>query len=563
MSAMVRSFQPILGLFFHRHRRPLLLGALMSAVTVLAGIALFGLSGWFITATSIAGLSSATAISFDVFAPSAGIRLLAIGRTAARYGERVTTHEATLRVLASLRERLFRGWSAPGAATLLLYRPTSLLFRLTADVDALDSLYLRVMVPALVAIVAALAVAVTFGLMQIEFGIAVGLFLIAVGLGIPLVAAQRALKPGRRRAHAAAALRSRAVDLVAGQTDLLMTGRILAQRHAIGEADRRIAEADDALNRIDTIVVAGFGLASTLLLSGALLGLAMLARSEAISPAVAALGLLVALAALEPFAALRRGALELGRTALAARRLAPRLAPQPAGPTPTVPEPGTAVRLAMASVRHANGTKNVLHDITLTLAAGERLALLGASGAGKSTLLALIAGEIAAQTGTAASQPSTLLTQRTELFQDSLRDNLRLADPTASDARLREALGSAGLLTNVNELPRGLGTVLGEGGLGLSGGQSRRLALARLLLRDRPLWLLDEPTEGLDGRTGAEVMDRLDACSQGRSMVIATHIRREAMIADRIAILDRGRIVATARRGEPEFDAALNRLRPD
>lgn len=563
MSGMIRSFAPILRLFFRRHSRPLLLGALMSAVTVLSGIALLGLSGWFITATSIAGLTGATAIAFDVFAPSAGIRLLAIGRTAARYGERITTHEATLRVLAALRERLFRGWSAPGAATLLLYRPSSLLFRLTADVDALDSLYLRVIVPALVAIVSALAVSLTFGLMQIYFGVAIGLFLVTVGLSIPLIAARKALKPGRRRAHAIAALRSRAIDLVAGQTDLLMTGRLDAQQGAILEADRRIAEADDALNRIDTAVVAGFGMASTLLLSGALLGLALFARAGTITPPVAALGLLVALAALEPFAALRRGALELGRTALAARRIAPRLESKGGALSMAVPETGIAVQLTMASARHANGVMPALHDITLTLAAGERLALVGASGAGKSTLLALMAGEIGAESGFVAAAPATLLTQRTELFQDSLRDNLRLADPAANNATLRAALASAGLLTNVNELPRGLDTVLGEGGLGLSGGQSRRLALARLLLRDRPLWLLDEPTEGLDSRTGSEVMNRLDACSRGRSVVIATHIRREAMIADRIAILDRGRIVAIARRGEPEFDAALNRLRPD
>jgi ATP-binding cassette subfamily C protein CydC len=560
---MIRSFRPILRLFMGQHRRALLLGALMSVTTVVAGIMLLGLSGWFITATSIAGLSAAGAITFDVFAPSAGIRLLAIGRTAARYGERLTTHEATLRVLASLRERLFRGWATPGAAALLLHRPAKLLFRLTADIDALDSLYLRVLVPAGVALLSALGVGLTFGLMQPLVGLAIGLFLAAAGLGIPLLAGRKALAPGRRRAHAIEALRSRIIDLVAGQTDLAMTGRLQAQRIAIGKADGRLAEADDALNRIESRSAFGFGLASTILLTGTLVAVAALSEAGHITAPVAALGLLVALAALEPFAALRRGALELGRTALAARRIAPRLAAETAVPPVAAPTDGVALHLERVNVRHPQARSLALRDITLSLAAGERLALVGASGAGKSTLLALISGEIAPETGTVACQPSTLLTQRTELFQDSLRDNLLLADQTAEDARLRNALTSAGLLTNINELPKRLDTVLGEGGLGLSGGQARRLALARLLLRDRPLWLLDEPTEGLDGRTASEVMDRLDACSQGRSMVIATHIRREAMIADRIAVLDHGRIVAMARRGEPEFDAALNRLRPD
>jgi ATP-binding cassette subfamily C protein CydC len=563
MSQMIRSLRPILRLFMRQHGGSLLLGALMSFVTVTAGIALLGLSGWFITATSLAGLSAGGAIAFDVFAPSAGIRLLAIGRTAARYGERLITHEATLRVLASLRERLFRGWAMPGAAALLLHRPAKLLFRLTADIDALDSLYLRILVPAGVAVLSALGVGVAFGLMEPLFGLAVGLFLTAVGLGIPLLAGRKALAPARRRAHAIEALRSRVIDLVAGQTDLAMTGRLQAQRIAIGNADYRLMDADDQLNRIESASAFGFSLASTVLLTGTLLAVAALSEAGQITAPVAALGLLVALAAIEPFAALRRGALELGRTALAAARIGPRLAPEEAIPPVAAPTDGSAFRLDRITVQHPYAHHPALRNITLSLAAGERLALIGASGAGKSTLLALIAGEMAPDGGLLEIKRATLLTQRTELFQDTLRDNLRLADPAATDSKLRDALAAAGLLADVNALPKGLDTRLGEGGLGLSGGQSRRLALARLLLRDTPLWLLDEPTESLDGETARDVMDRLVQRSQGRSLVIATHIRREAAIADRIAILDRGRIIATARRGEPEFDIALDGLRPD
>jgi ATP-binding cassette subfamily C protein CydC len=194
---------------------------------------------------------------------------------------------------------------------------------------------------------------------------------------------------------------------------------------------------------------------------------------------------------------------------------------------------------------------------------GERLALVGASGAGKSTLLALLAQEIEAVAGRVKTLPSTLLTQRTELFQDSLRDNLRLADQNAHDAKLMDILAAAGLGDFVAQLPEGLDTALGESGLGLSGGQARRLALARLLLRDTPLWLLDEPTEGLDGNTARDVLRRLEGHMRGRSVIIATHIRREAMVADRLVILERGRIVGAPRRGENEFNAALSVLRPD
>jgi ATP-binding cassette subfamily C protein CydC len=219
--------------------------------------------------------------------------------------------------------------------------------------------------------------------------------------------------------------------------------------------------------------------------------------------------------------------------------------------------------MAGVVVGHQGTALPVLRDLSLSLAVGERLAIVGPSGVGKSTLLALLAGEIAATNGTVASLPAATLTQRSELFQDTVRDNLRLADPHADDSQLRRALATAGLLEDIEALPRGLSSRLGEGGSGLSGGQSRRLALARLLLRDTPLWLLDEPTEGLDAGTARAVLVRLVSAAAGRSLVIATHIRREADIADRIVLLDGGRIAATALRGTPEFDMLLDRLRPD
>ncbi|WHO84566.1 amino acid ABC transporter ATP-binding/permease protein [Rhizobium leguminosarum] len=557
MSGFAADLKPILRLFLAERRRALLLGAALSAATVTAGIALLGLSGWFITATSLAGLSAAVAITFDVFAPSAGIRLLAIVRTVARYGERLATHDATLGVLAALRERLFRGFAEPSAARALAHRPARLLFRLTADIDALDSLYLRILVPAAVAIGAALAASLVLGLIHPLFGLCFGLFLAGAGLGLPLIAGRAARKHARQRAHGIEALRSRTIDLVAGQTDLLMAGRLAAQSKAIAAADRYAARADDRLNRVETRLTFGFGLVSTVLLTASLLAVAVLAETKVITAPVAALGLLVAFAAVEPFAALRRGALELGRTLLAARRIAPRLAVAAAPEALVVPLPECAFSLAKVSAVPA------LQGIELALAQGEHLAIIGSSGAGKSSLLAVLAGELPAKTGSVAAMATTLLTQRTELFEDSLRGNLCLANPNASEACLREALAAAGLLADIEAMPGGIDTPLGEGGLGLSGGQSRRLALARLFLRDTPLWLLDEPTEGLDGITARDVLSRLSAMAAGRSLVIATHIRREAMIADRIVVIDCGRITEISRRGEAAFEKALDRLRPD
>lgn len=611
----------VLGVFLAERRRLLLTGALLAATTVLAGIGLLGLSGWFISAAGLAGLVLATAWSFDVFVPGAGVRLLALGRTASRYGERLVTHDATLAVLAAARERLLRGWARPQAARMLLARPARLLFRLTADLDALDALYLRLLVPGLAAIAAALMVGLAIGWGVAPWlGAAVAAVLLGAGLGLPLWLARRARRASRLRAHAIEALRARVIDLVAGQTTLVMAGRLSAQRQAVAAADARQAAADDELNRLDLRVGFGLGLVGSGLLALTLAGAAWAAaRGQAGAP-VAAMAVLMVLGAMEPFAALRRGALEFGRCAVAAGRLAPRLvedvadadadAGQAIGPvTGAAPETGVAadasaagappasgafaradasgaaeapgqgaaaapfslplVRAERASIAHPGGpppTVPTLRDLSFEIRPGERVALVGPSGSGKSTLLAAVAGDLAPCAGQLRAVPAAWLTQHTELFQDSLRDNLRLAVERADDARLRDALLRAGLLADLDTLPAGptgaLDTPLGEGGLGLSGGQARRLALARLLLRPSTLWLLDEPTEGLDAATAAEVMAGL-ARERRAGWLLATHLRREARWADRLLVLREGRIGADLARGTPAFDAALETLRPD
>jgi ATP-binding cassette subfamily C protein CydC len=556
MIRTIRQIRPVADLFLAGNRAMLLIGVLLTVATALSGVALLGLSGWFIAATGIAGLSVATALAFDVFAPSAGIRFLALTRTASRYGERLATHHATLGVLAELRERLFRAWSRPDAARELAGRPARLLFRLTLDIDALDLLYLRVALPVLGALSVALATGVVFGMIDPFLGLGAFALLVTVGLGIPTLAAIAARRPARRRAHALETLRVRVIDLVSGQTEWIMAGRLAAQRE-------EIAAVDQYLTRIETRAGMGFGIAGAVLLSGVLVAVAFLAHSGAAGAPAAALGVLVALSVLEPFVPLRRGAVELGRTLLSARRIAPRLAPPPTTATVLAPMDGSAVRVEGVSVRHPGAAGFALRDVDFSVGRCERIAVIGASGAGKSTLLALLAGEIEAESGRVARCEATLVTQRSELFQDTVRDNLRLADPHADDDRLLDALEAAGLRVDIEALPAGLDTRLGEGGHGLSGGQARRLALARLFLRDTPLWLLDEPTEGLDRATARDVMRRLVAHSGARAVVTATHIRREAEAADRLVVMKQASIAAIVGRGESGYEAALAALRPD
>lgn len=569
-------YRAVLRAFLQGAAGRLALGVLLALLSTLAGIALLGLSGWFITAAGLAGLT-AGALAFNVFLPSAGIRLLALGRTASRYAERVVTHDATLAVLASLRERLFRAWAQPGAARQLLRRPGRLLFRLTADLDALESLYLRVAVPVTAAIGTALLAGVLLGALDARLGLAIAGWLLLVGLTVTLATARRARPLALRRAVALERLRERAIDLVAGQTDLAMAGRLRAQRDAVMTADARLARADRALHRLEASTGGVFTVAGGLTLSAVLLAVAALMEHRLIDAPAAALALLVALASMEPFAALRRGAVEAGRSALAARRLGPRIADEPQNnprggandaphnaPIPALrPLPGLAVSLHGLSAAHDGAARPALHAMDLRIAEGERVALIGPSGAGKSTLMALIAGELAPASGLVRALPGSWMTQRVELFQDSLADNLRLAAPDADENQLWLALAAAGLAHDVQRLTHRLDTPLGEGGLGLSGGQARRLSLARLLLRPTPLWLLDEPTEALDADTARDVLHRLREQAAGRTLLIATHLRREAELADRLLVLDEGRLIADLHRGTPAFDRALRSLRAD
>ena len=563
MIARFAILKPVIALFWSARRGMLLAGTVLAATTVLAGIGLLGVSGWFITATAIAGLLPATAYAFDVFMPSAAIRLLALSRTAARYGERMTTHEATLSVLAALRERLFRGFAAPQAAQNLEARPARLLNRLTADIDALDSLYLRVLVPAAVAVLAAVVTGIGLAFLNPLAGILAAVFLIAAGLGISVRSALRAEKFSRRRAIGLEALRARTADLVNGQTELLTAGRLSAQVAAVRRADDYLLSCDEALNRIETNTGFSFGFATAVLLSAALLGMAWLAEQGTVSAPAAALGLLVCFAALEPFTALRRGAMELGRTLFSARRIAPRLSAPAEVRCPALPASGVAAELEGVRLERHGNDQPVLTKINLAIAAGEKVAIIGPSGAGKTSLIQLLAGELQPSAGTVRALPSSLMTQRSQLFRDSIADNLRLAKPAATERELWDVLDAAGLAEHVKTLPAGLETRLGEAGQGLSGGQSRRLALARFLLIDKPLWLLDEVTEGLDGETARDVLSRLFARAEDKTVVMITHNRREAEFTDRIIMLKDGRQFDECQSGTPEYDVVLQTLRRD
>ncbi|MBR6975532.1 MAG: ATP-binding cassette domain-containing protein, partial [Ottowia sp.] len=520
--------------------RRMAFGALLSALAALSGALLLGVSGWFITATAVAGMAAATAILFNIFTPAAFIRLLALLRTGGRYGERLLTHDAALHAMADLRVRLFHSFAArrddERASRQWRLRPARLLLRLTRDLNAAESLYLRLLVPAC----AALAVTLLISYWLLHQGhpalaVAMLLWLLGAGLGVMLwlrrANAPATLSLSRHAEH----MRLQALDLTGAQAELSMAGRFDEALAGVHAREAHMAQLESRIQRRDALAGALWQALHALTLGAATLCAAYMVFAGGANAAIAAFLILICMAAMEPFTALRRGASQWAATALAARRLRPALQPQHQATENAVPAPdeGFAVQLQGVHTQRTDRIGGDAAGVTLNVARGECVALVGTSGSGKSTLLALIAGLLQPTAGSVRALPSMGLLQQTALFADSVRANLDLRQRALPDEALWAALRAVALDEVIAERG-GLDALLGEGGTGLSRGQQRRLALARLLLTtDYNFWLLDEPSDGLDAQSASGVLDHLAGALRGRTGIIATHLRREAALADR------------------------------
>lgn len=539
----------IFALIWREQRAAMLRGATLGVLVLLAGIGLLGLSGWFITASAVAGLAGAGAV-FDVFRPSALVRFLALGRTVARYGERVLTHDATLRALAGLRVRLLRAYAAEPYDKLVRLRGSQLLNRLTADVDALDGVPLRLILPFTSGL---LAQVVAFALVWTLVGLPVALWLavgFVAGSAVTLIwAGRKALAPSRRAEMAAQAFRSRLIDLVQTRSDLAVYGQLAVQTQAVLQADQRRQADRMTLDRIERLAGLMLSLLGTLMAGGALaLGMVLVERGN-LTPAYAAAGFFAALALMETVAPLRRAVAEMGRMSLAARRVGDTLAEaRPASRGQTGVADG--VKLTDVGFRREGAMVPVVAGLGLNVQPGQTLALAGPSGSGKSTVLLMIAGllsptegqirlgalEVRAWNETALRAQLVLVPQRAALMAGSLRDALTLAGPN-DDAALWAAL-KAVALDHVVLAKGGLEFTLGPQGAGLSGGEARRLVLARALLRKPAILLLDEPTEGLDAPTASHVLAGIRHQLPHAVILTASHRRVELDWADMVLDLD-------------------------
>ncbi len=547
----------IFRLILRDQRNAMLRGAALSLVVLVMGVALLGLSGWFITAAAAAGLAGAGAV-FDVFRPSAMVRFLALGRAAARYGERMLTHDATLRALETFRLRVLAAHLSAPYAKMIRVRGAQALNRLTADIDALDGVPLRLVLPVLAGVSTQ---ALAFVALWVLVAPAVALWVVGgyvLGAALAFGWMARTSLPLSRRAEVAAqAFRTRLIDLIRARRDLAVYGRLVAQRDAVHDAESRRRDLRRLLDRAERRAGAALGAVATVVAAGALgIGMAQVQAGQ-VQPAFAALGFFAALALAETLAPLRRAVSDLGRMADAARRVGRDLAESSVEPVASIPH--VKGRATFAEVLDLDVTNLTLHrsgavlpvvsKMTLVVRPGETVAITGASGAGKSTLLLAIAGlhPVAAGEitlgGRSVSDWSeadlrtclTLLPQRSALMAGTVAETLRLAGP-AEDARLWQVLEAVQMKQVICDRG-GLTARIGPRGEGLSGGEARRLALGRALLRTPQVLLLDEPAEGLDGVTATAVLHGVRRILPDAAILIAAHRKVETAFADRVLAL--------------------------
>ncbi len=551
----MRALLPYLALYM-RHKWMLILGVVLAILTLLASIGLLTLSGWFLSASAVAGFAGL--YSFNYMLPAAGVRGTAIARTAGRYFERLVSHDATFRVLQHLRVTTFSKLLPLSPAGLARYRQGELLNRVVADVDTLDHLYLRVISPLVGALV--VIVVVTLGLCLLDVNIALvlgGIMLLTLFVLPPLF--YRAGKPtGESLTRLRGEYRQQLTGWLQGQAELTIFGasrRYRAQMENTElnwhEAQRKQSELT-ALSQALMLLIGGVAVMAMLWMASGGVG-----DNTQPGPLIA-LFVFCALAAFEALAPVTGAFQHLGQVVASALRITQITGQQPEVKFSTaasdVPEQ-LALRLSDVSFAYDGQAQPALDHINLTIPAGAHVAVLGRTGCGKSTLLQLLTrawdpakGQILFNDTplTAMSEPAlrktvSVVPQRVHLFSATLRDNLLLAAPAAADEVLSAMLEKVGLHKLLDD--EGLNSWLGEGGRQLSGGELRRLAIARALLHDAPLMLLDEPTEGLDATTERQILDLLEKEMQGKTVLMVTHRLRGLADFDQIIVMDNGQII--------------------
>jgi ATP-binding cassette subfamily C protein CydC len=521
-------------------------GILLAIAVMMANALLMAISGWFIASMAVAGV---TGVAFNYLIPAAAIRAFAIFRTVGRYGERLVTHEAGFRVLALLRVWFFRRLEPLAPAGLERYTAGDVAGRLRSDIDALESLYLRIVLPLATGVSAIILAALFIACWSLAAAAALLICLLATGLFLPLLARRLAREPGRQAVEIAGELRSVVTEGLQGGEELLLLGAVELQAARVEKLSAQLVAEQEKLARINGLTLAGGVVCAGLGLTGVLAGAGPAVSSGTLAGPLLVMLLLFAGASFEAAAGMPT-ALQLVPGCRASIQRIRELADAPLPvPEPTVPAPlPSGYDIVFKDVTFAYETAPpVLRDFSFHIRAGERLALAGPSGSGKSSIAELLlrfrpyqgsitigGSEVRDLASDDLLRLIAVVPQRPHLFNSSIRANLLLANPDATKEELQQALADALLADWVASLPEGLETRVGEGGSAVSGGEARRIALARALLKATPLVILDEPTEGLDLVTEEKVIARLTTRLAGKTVLIISHRPACLKLADRV-----------------------------
>lgn len=554
----MRVLLPFLALY-RRHWFMLLLGIILAILTLLASIGLLTLSGWFLAGTSLAGFAGI--YSFNYMLPAAGVRGAAIFRTAGRYFERLVSHDATFRVLSHLRVFTFKKILPLSPGGIARFRQGELLNRLVADVETLDHLYIRVISPIIAAFVVIMAIMFGLGLIDARLANTLGGIMLTLLIVLPFVFYYAGKPIGRDLTDLRGQYRTVLTSMLQGQAELTVFGALPRFRQNLAQLEtkwlRRQAQQANLTGLSQSLMILASGLTATLILWLAAGGI----DNSFMPEALIALFTFCALAAFESLAPVTVAFQHLGQVMTSATRISHLIEQKP---DVTFPEKGgktnNRATLTMHNIcfTYPSQPMQVINHVDLTIEAGQHIALLGKTGCGKSTLLQLINRAFDPTHGTislnhlpiADYDEATLrsmmsvVPQRVHVFSHTLRENLLMAKEQATDEELKHVLQQVGL-GQLLENDEGLNAWMGDGGRQLSGGEQRRLGLARALLHNAPLVLLDEPTEGLDADTEQQILALLHQHCQGKAVLMITHRLHGLDKMDKICVMDGGKIVET------------------
>jgi thiol reductant ABC exporter CydC subunit len=529
------------------------LAALLGWLTVSSNVGLMATSAYL-----IAGAALHPAI-MELSGAIVGVRFFGISRAVFRYLERYVTHDATFRALGKLRTSFYRAVEPIAPAGLAAFRSGDMLSRFVADVDNLQHLYLRGLAPILVAILTWVSVTIFLAWYHWEMAALFTMFFLGAGILVPWGIAQISRHKGVKQKETAAALNAHIVDSVRGMKELLSYGYVSSQSEEIVRLGNQLAKQQAQVVNIQAMAGVFSSLLAHLAMWSLLVcGIDLLTRQQ-LDGVLLAMLVLAGYSAFEAVVPLASVYYYLEDSLQSVRRLFAVIDKRLPDIKPGAEELPDTFDLCIAGVcfQYDQGAPWVLKNLDLYLEQGKQIAVVGTSGAGKSTITNLLLRFWDYQEGVIYLGDKELrnyaiedirasigvVTQYTHLFNATIRENLILAKPDAKETELVEALRMAQIYEFITTLPEGLDTFVGEGGVKLSGGQRRRLSIARVILKNAPILLLDEVTAGLDALTEQEVMQALQAFIERKTTLMITHRLVGLEKMDEIVVLDKGHVV--------------------